>query len=676
MKGVGPRKVKLLASMGIDQIEDICYYPPRRYEDRRRFCRIEELGPGVTATLKAEVLGVTLKRVRGRLSIVEAKVADDTGAVRLVWFNIPYLAKQLHAGQSLILYGKAEIKGRQLTITHPEMERVEDDTDLAVHAGRIVPVYPLVSGVTQRWMRELTHRVVSEHADQLEESLPRELIAQKHWPAIADAIRTLHFPAEEIDFKTAHQRLAFEELLILQLALAQRRAQIQSKRKPQKYVLKKKSLFDRLTKRLPFELTAAQKNVLNELFTDMLQPYPMQRLLQGDVGCGKTIVMILLMAVVIEAQGQVALMAPTELLAEQHFASVSRLLEPLGVSVTLISQGVPAAQRRERQAAVAEGKIDVAIGTHALMQDAIAFKRLSFVIVDEQHKFGVMQRAKLVAKGAAPDVLVVTATPIPRTLALSLYGDLDVSTIREMPPGRQPVKTHWVGQGERQRVYRAIHKQLELGRQVYIVYPLVEEKEDSDLKAATQMAERLRPEFSKATVGLLHGQMKPQDKEAVMRAFAANEIQVLVSTVVVEVGLDVPNATLMVIEHPERFGLAQLHQLRGRIGRGEHPAACILIGGKGPDADNNQRLSAFVGTRDGFKLAEKDMEIRGPGELIGRRQHGWAPFRIADLVRDGDWLESARFEARQIIEHDPELSSPDYAVLRRRLARFRRQAMH
>ncbi len=675
-KGVGASKAKLLAQTGIERIEDACYYPPRRYEDRRKFFDIQDLESGVVATLKVEVYAIGIKRVRGRLTIVEAKEIDSTGALKIIWFNMPYLAKQLQPGQKLILFGKVELKGHQLTMTHPEMERVDDEVELGVHAGRIVPVYPLVSGITQRWMREFIYRTVRDHAADLEESLPPKLIKAKGWPGIHEAIRTLHFPQDEADLAPAQQRLAFEELLILQLALAQRRAQIQSKRKPQKYVLKKGSLFDQMIERLPFGLTGDQKQVLDELFTDMLQPYPMQRLLQGDVGCGKTIVMILLMAVVVEAKGQVALMAPTELLAEQHFATISKYLGPLGISVTLLSQSVSAAERRVRQEAVANGEVSIAIGTHALMQDAIAFKSLSFVIVDEQHKFGVMQRAKLVAKGKAPDVLVVTATPIPRTLALSLYGDLDVSTIREMPPGRKPIKTHWVGETERQRVYRAIHKQIELGRQVFIVYPLVDEKEDSDLKSATKMSERLRVEFKEGKVGLLHGKMKPIDKETTMQAFARNEIQVLVSTIVVEVGLDVPNATLMVIEHPERFGLAQMHQLRGRIGRGPHPSACILIGGKGKEAGQNQRLKAFTQSNDGFKLAETDMEIRGPGELIGRRQSGWAPFRIADLVRDLTWLENARVEAHEIIKEDPELASPDYSVLRHRLNRFRKQAQH
>jgi len=401
-----------------------------------------------------------------------------------------------------------------------------------------------------------------------------------------------------------------------------------------------------LRRRLPFTLTSSQQQVLEELLTDLGRTAPMQRLLQGDVGCGKTIILIFLMAVAVQNGYQVALMAPTELLAEQHARVVASYLEPLGVSIGLLSQGVVLAQRTRMAELVARGKVDVVIGTHALIQRGVSFHRLALVIIDEQHKFGVIQRAHLAKKAVHPDVVVVTATPIPRTLALSLYGDLDVSTIDELPPGRQPITTRWLPESQRKDVYARVREELARGRQGYVVYPLVHEHSAAEFKAATQMAKRLQAEvFPEFRIGLLHGQMRPAQKETTMRAFAKGELRLLVSTVIVEVGLDVSNATIMVIEHPERFGLAQLHQLRGRIGRGTDPATCLVVS-DASDESVRSRLAAFVETTDGFALAEKDLELRGPGELLGPRQHGWLRFRIANLARDRALLESAREEAR------------------------------
>ena len=424
---------------------------------------------------------------------------------------------------------------------------------------------------------------------------------------------------------------------------------------------------------MPFRLTEAQRRVLREIAHDLARTRPMRRLLQGDVGSGKTVVAALAMALVAANRRQAALMAPTELLAEQHARVLTSYLAPLGVSVGLLTQGVIPSERKRLTTEITSGRVPVVVGTHALLQSHVTFARLALVIIDEQHKFGVVQRAHLAKKAAVPDVLVLTATPIPRTLALSIYGDLAVSTITELPPGRSPIKTLWLQEAQRDELYAMIREQLLQGRQGYIVYPLVEERDTADLKAATQMAKRLQawvfPEFR---VGLLHGQMKPKTKEQTMLAFARGELHLLVSTVIVEVGLDVPNATIMVIEHPERFGLAQLHQLRGRIGRGTHQAACVLVS-DATDEAVRARLSAFVETTDGFTLAERDLELRGPGELLGRRQHGWLRFRIANLSRDRALLQSAREEALALIARDPDLRDPSLSVLRERLAQFRQR---
>ncbi len=669
VKGVGPHRATQLAQLGIASVEDACYYPPRRYEDRTRLAAIADVKPGEMTTIRGKVLTTTLRRIRGGRTIFEAAIDDATGVLRGTWFHAPYLAQQIHAGDDLILYGKLEGGGRPHMI-QPEIEPVEAD-DESLHVGRIVPIYPVTAGITQRWFRRFIATVLEEHAGELKDTLPDGLRQSKGWPGIVAAVRELHFPTAWPPLEAAKQRLAFDELLLLQLALAQRRSGARAKTKPQRYRFDG-PLTQGLRRRLPLTLTASQERVIGELLEDMGQPYPMYRLLQGDVGCGKTIVVIVLIAVAVESGYQVALMAPTELLAEQHVRVITSYLGPLGVSVGLLSQGVEPAERKRLAASIAAGKTSVVIGTHALIQRKITFQRLALVVIDEQHKFGVVQRAHLAKKAQLPDVLVLTATPIPRTLALSLYGDLSVSTISELPPGRRPIDTLWMHEAQRQELYAMIRRHLADARQGYVVYPLVVEAQTKDRRAATQMAKQLQAEFAEFRIGLLHGQMKPKDKEKTMLAFARGEIHLLVSTVIVEVGLDVPNATIMVIEHPERFGLAQLHQLRGRIGRGEHPATCVLMSDTSDEAVR-QRLNAFVQTTDGFQLAEKDLELRGPGTLLGRHQHGWLRFRIADLLRDRMLLESARKEADALIASDPDLSGSAVQPLREQLTRFREQ---
>ena len=682
VKGVGPNRVHQLAQLGIETVEDACFYAPRRYEDRTRLLAIREVRPGEPVTVRGRILAKNLRHIRGRQTLFEIALGDASGVLYAKWFNQPYLAKQLSLGDELICYGQVEVgsrlpvpSGRQTgpQMFHPELERVEGDDEHSLHMGRIVPIYPLASGIGQRWLRQVIAAVVERHRHIFQDTLPELLRRSKGWPALAEAISELHFPTSWDTLETARQRLAFEELFWLQVILAQRRARAQALAKPQRYRMDA-PLTDGLRGRMPFALTGSQQHVLEELLADMRGPAPMRRLLQGDVGCGKTIIVVHLIAVAVQSGYQAALMAPTELLAEQHARLITQLLAPLGVSVGLLAHGLAAAEREQRLRQIASGQLDVAVGTQALIQRDVAFARLALVVIDEQHKFGVNQRVHLTKKAQIPDVLVLTATPIPRTLALSIYGDLACSTIIELPSGRCPIATRWMREPQRPHVYAMIREQLAQGRQGYVVYPLIDERATTALRAARQMAKRLQEEiFPQFRVGLLHGQMKPSEKERVMQAFARGEAHLLVSTVIVEVGLDVPNATVMVIEHPERFGLAQLHQLRGRIGRGGHPATCVLISGSEEPAVV-QRLTAFVETSDGFELAERDLEQRGPGQLLGRQQHGWLRFRIASLSRDHALMELAREEAVELIRLDPELRDPSVAALRERLALLRQRA--
>ncbi len=768
VKGVGPSRMVQLAQLGIETIEDACYYAPHRYEDRTTWAQIRDLDrllkspqdtqaaqKGADArrmpqrlrrrtekyadeaaryatqqmrlfqqpvkmqaqewvTIRATVLKKNIRRTRRGQTLVEALLGDSSGVLSCLWFHVPYLANQLKVGEELICYGRIETGARPQMI-HPEIEHIEAGEDTFLHMGRIVPVYSVMGNLTQRWFRSFIAAVLNDSIDEAMESLPESMRQSRNWPPLAQALRMIHFPSSWKELEAAKERLAFEELLWLQLGLAQRRVSIRSRQKPQRYI-PDGPLTQRLRERLPFRFTPAQQQVLDELLDDLQKPYPMQRLLQGEVGCGKTIVVITLMAVAVQSQAQAALMVPTEPLAEQQARVIQDYLGPLGVSVELLSQAIPSTRRQKSLEAIAAGKVSIVVGTHALIQQSVSFQKLSLVIIDEQHKFGVVQRADLAKKGHDPDVLVMTATPIPRTLALSIYGDLAVSTITELPPGRHPIQTFWMRESQRQEVYATIRKQLAAGRQGYVVYPLVETTTASDsvgsefltedvskesvrrslspkptakrvfkqasletlftdsprnLKAASQMVTQLKQVFPEFNVGLLHGQMKSKQKEEVLKAFARGEIQLLVCTVIVEVGLDVANATLMVIEHPERFGLAQLHQLRGRIGRGPYPGKCILISDvTQPPA--GQRLQCFVENGDGFQLAEKDLQQRGPGQLLGRDQHGWMRLRIADLLRDRSLLELARQEAAAIIDRDPKLSDPSLRILRERMARLHR----
>jgi ATP-dependent DNA helicase RecG len=598
-------------------------------------------------------------------------LGDGSGFLTAVWFNQAYLERVFKRGQRLIVHGKVgRYGGGPLQLQVKDYEIAEEGEDETLHTGRLVPVYRLTQGLTQRPLRVLVKRLLDGYAHLVPEPLPEALRVRHGLLGISAALRAGHFPQTGDEHDAARRRLVFDDFFLLQLGLAIRRQRQGRQRglsmKPEG------TLARRLLQALPFSLTSAQERVWREIRTDMAEPYPMNRLIQGDVGSGKTVVAGLAVLTAIEAGYQTAFMAPTEILAEQHRLTLGGLLRPLGVDVALLTNAVKGKARADLLAAAASGEIGCVVGTHALVQEGVRFKKLGLVVVDEQHRFGVAQRATLRGKGESPDVLVMTATPIPRTLALTLYGDLDVSVIDELPPGRKPVVTVARPEGKRRAIYDFLREQVVAGRQVYVVCPLVEESEVTDLRAATEMAERLQQVvFPELRVGLLHGRMGGTDKERVMRELKEGGIQILVSTTVIEVGIDVPNASVMLIEHAERFGLSQLHQLRGRVGRGPWKSYCILLTGARSE-DARRRITAMTATHDGFRIAEVDLTLRGPGDFFGTRQSGLPEFRVADLLRDAAVLEEARRDAIALVQRDPRLLEPEHRSLRLALlARWR-----
>ena len=662
--GVGPQRAKLLAKLDLITIEDaLVRHLPLRHEDRSQVIPLGRITVGEARTCAGTIAGISPPpRGRGRMPLV-VTIRDASGFLNCAWFNQPYLARVLKRGQRLIVHGKVQPYGRgPLQMLVKDFELVEEGEDEPLHAGRLVPVYPLTEGLTQRPLRRLMKRLVDGWADRLEDPLPGRVRAARGLVSLPQAIAAAHFPESEAEQAAARRRLVFDDFFLLEIGLAIRRQR--EGRRRGLAMNPSGSLVRRLRASLPYSLTAAQERVWSEIRTDMAEPHPMSRLLQGDVGSGKTVVAALAALTALEAGYQAAIMAPTEILAEQHLMTLGRLLEPLGARTVLLTSAVKGKARLEAAAAVESGEAGCVIGTHALVQGAVAFKRLGLAVIDEQHRFGVAHRAALRGKGESPDVLVMTATPIPRTLALTLYGDLDVSVLDELPPGRRPIATFSRGGSKRRQIYDFLRAQIVEGRQVYVVYPLVEESEASDLRAATEMADRLQREsFPDRRVGLLHGRLGFADKERVMREFKDGVIDILVSTTVIEVGIDVPNASVMLIEHAERFGLSQLHQLRGRVGRGPWKSYCILIAGSTSE-DARRRLEAMTSTNDGFRIAEADLELRGPGDFFGTRQSGLPEFRVADLLRDGAMLEEARREAFALVQADPKLAAPDHRVLR------------
>lgn len=690
-KGVGPKRAVLLDKMGIRTVAEALWYLPWRYEDRSAILPIARLSPGTMATVCGAVTRVDLKRTSRRgFMLVEIGVEDGTGGVQAVFFNQPYMEKVFKPGARVMLSGTPSVYGRGrgvLQMESPQYELLGDDAEAPIHVGRIVPVYHETKGLTSRQIRSIVAGLLDQYENGLEEVLPQEVRGRHRLPPIQAAMRGVHFPPsgtnqEALDrgLTPAHRRLAFEELFLLELALALQQRAVKEEVKgftfdPQT------PLVGRLRQRLPFRLTGAQERVLGEIAADMASPRPMNRLLQGDVGCGKTVVALHAMVIACGSGFQAALMVPTEILAEQHYRNLRDLLDPIGLTVALLRGGGGAKARGEALRRIQTGEAQMVVGTHALIQKGVAFARLGLAVIDEQHKFGVLQRKSLLEKGYRPDVLVMTATPIPRTLALTVYGDLDVSVIDALPAGRKPVCTWVFGDAQRRKAYRLLHDEVRAGRQAYVVYPLVDESEKVDLQAAIQAAERLQAkEFRDVRVGLLHGRMKTAEKEATMSAFKAGAIHVLVATTVIEVGVDVPNASVMLVEHAERFGLAQLHQLRGRVGRGSQQAYCLLVtslqfgdsrglAGSENTSQSRSRLEALVKSTDGFVIAEEDLKIRGPGEFFGVRQWGAPEFRAANLIRDGALLEQARQEAEVLLKEDRLLDAPAQRALRKAMVR-------
>jgi ATP-dependent DNA helicase RecG len=710
VKGIGPRLAEVLAGKGISTVEDLLYYLPFRYEDRLNPRTIAELRPGEMATVIAEVRGSGLFRTRrSGTDIFQMTAGQGRAKLTCLWFHGRYLMGKFQPGQLVALYGKVEENtwGRGgLQIIQPQLEilgegegEAADRAAQSLEIGRIVPIYESAANgkVTSRWFRRIIHSVL-ESLPELPESIPgqvcdrlqliprQQAFWEAHWPEAGESLANLQAARTP-----AHRRLIFEELFFLELGLELKR------RKQRTHTGISFELNERVRQAvkgiLPFHPTAAQKKVLKEIATDMQQPFPMRRLLQGDVGSGKTIVALEAAIIAIENGCQVALMAPTEILATQHYLSARRILEHAGYRIVLLTGSVEQDRKRDLRRHIARGDAQLVIGTHALIQETVEFANLGLVIVDEQHRFGVIQRFKLMRKakesqtesvsyeprctpdGAAlqrrapnfalaePDTLVMTATPIPRTLALTIYGDLDVSVLDELPPGRSPITTRRVPDQRADEVWDFVRKQVTAGHQTYVVYPVIEENEERELKAAIQMYNKLRREIlADLRIGLLHGRLEAEEKDAVMRRFQNGEIDVLVSTTVIEVGVDVPNASVMVIEHAELFGLAQLHQLRGRIGRGPASSYCILMTGRKVSEEAEQRLQAMLGTTDGFKIAELDLELRGPGEFFGTRQAGMPSLRVANIVRDRELLELAKREAAGLLaDSNLEVPKPELA---------------
>ena len=664
VKGVGPKRADALREAGIEEIDDLLSVMPFRWEDRRAFATVATLVPGGSeATLDLKVVSSRLIRTRRRgFTIFTAVLADETGNVKALWYNQPYLQRVFVADARVVVFGRATVDrktGKELVLENPDFERIDPAEDQTIHSGRIVPVYRKLGSLTSRALRSTIWHVLQEaDAPDVAEVLPEPVRLEQGLPTRLEALRATHFPPESASMadlaerRTPPQRaLAFEEIFVLQLALAERRRAVERTPRTAHYEIPD-TLRVKLAKLLPFKLTEAQKRVLLEIKADLTGPHPMNRLLQGDVGSGKTIVALLTLLVAVENGYQGALMAPTEILADQHARNVIKLLQDAGsdVKVVVLMGSQKAAAKRRALEDIASGRGQIVIGTHALFEAGVIFKRLGLVVVDEQQRFGVRQRLALASKGDRPDLLVMTATPIPRSLALTLYGDLDLSVLDELPPGRTPIRTVVRFEHDRGRVYEGIRKEVAAGRQAYVVVPLVEETAASDLKAATAFAEHLRKRvFPKLEVGLLHGRMKGEEKDKVMTDLVRGAIQILVATTVVEVGMDVPNASVMVVEHAERFGLSQLHQLRGRVGRGAARSYCVLMVAEGAGEIARERLATMEATTDGFKIAERDFELRGPGVLFGTQQHGLSDLQfLAVVLRDPRLIDEARDAARRL----------------------------
>jgi len=672
LKGVGPKMSARLATKKIKTIDDLLHFLPRTYEDRREIQKINKLEAGKVQTVKAKVIRAELLRL-GRKKILKVEATDNTAVLTAKWFKgrLSYFLGAFEEGTSVIFTGNVFINYKEKVMIHPDYEILEDtERENLLNFKRIVPIYSETEGLHQKYIRKVMYNALGQYSRYVFSPIPRSICQKRGLIDIHEALNSVHFPENNelpqslIAAKSAaHRRLIYDEFFFFQLGMAIKKSGRLLDQGIAFYT--EGSLLSKFHSFLPFDLTRAQKRVINEIHNDLRSPVAMNRLLQGDVGSGKTLVAMSAMITVCENNYQAALMAPTEILANQHFATISKWANYLGLQVVLLAGGLANSPRNEVLEKIRTGEANIIIGTHALIQESVDFKKLGFVVIDEQHRFGVVQRANLRSKGINADMLVMTATPIPRTLAMTVYGDLDVSVIDEMPPNKKPVQTFLMSESKRRSVYSMIESELSKGNQVFIVYPLIEQSEKLDLKDASNMAKHLQEDvFPSHRVGLIHGKMKEREKNEVMREFQENQISILVSTTVVEVGIDVPRASLMIIEHAERFGLSQLHQLRGRVGRRDIPSKCILIVDHKVSADARKRLKVMENTTDGFLLAEADMAIRGPGDILGTRQSGLPDFRIASIIRDAQILNEAKEDAFEIVAVDPLLERPEHSLLK------------
>ncbi len=658
LKGVGEKRAKLFNKKDIYTVEDLLYYFPRSHEDRSEMKDIADCAEGETVCVCVAVFSpVREVRVRRNMLISTMVVSDRSGALNIVWYNNRFVKDKFFTGDEYIMYGKLIRNRGKLEMINP----VYEERGRERFTGKIVPLYPLTEGLTQRMLQSAMEIAIKE-AGRLEEYVPSDIRERYKIAELNYAMKNIHFPADFESYNIARIRFVFEELLVLQLALSGRK----SENTALDGIAFDNIMYARdFAKTLPFPLTGAQKRTLNEILSDCKSGHMMNRLLQGDVGSGKTAVAAAAIYTSVKNGHQAAMMAPTEILAVQHYETLTGLYKDAGITAVLLTGSMKAKEKRLAYEMISSGAADVVVGTHAIIQSAVEFRDLAFVVADEQHRFGVEQRAKLAAKGNNPHILIMSATPIPRTLALILYGDLDISVIDELPPGRKPVKTYAVGEKMRKRVFAFLEKNVRAGMQAYVVCPLVEETEKSDLQNAENLAKKLAEIFPDFRTGLIHGRMKSKLKDEIMSEFVGGEINILVSTTVIEVGVNVPNANIMVIENAERFGLSQLHQLRGRVGRGGEQAYCILLA-HGNNEVTKKRMETMCASNDGFYISERDLQLRGPGDFFGTRQHGLPEMRIANLFDDRDILKLAQDAAADILSEDPELSSEKYSGLKKR----------
>ncbi len=673
LKGVGPHFAEVLRSRGIETVGDLLEWYPRAYEDRRVARSISDLRPGEIVSISLNVVRVSSVQLgKSKRRMYDVVLKDHTGTINAKYFRVPYRGyfERFQPGMRVRVVGKVTLYRNRVEFHHPDLR---DDDALEVATDCLIPIYTETEGITLQKIRGIILSALEKVKGNVPERLPQSLLKKYELSGLYESLKALHDPPKDADAEFTrgrsvfHKRIIFEELFWLELLLANKRAlvKVESAHELRGGVEKVQDIIKSFT----YELTNAQKRVIGEILTDLHQPHPMHRLIQGDVGSGKTVVALLACAYAIRNGFQSAIMVPTEILSEQHFKNAKSLLEPFGIRIGLLTGSLTAKEKKDVVSKLKNGEIDLVVGTHALIQEGVEFQKLGFVVVDEQHRFGVHQRQDLKQKGVLPHFLLMTATPIPRTLAMTVYGDLDVSIIDEMPPGRTPVVTRVVYPNKEILVYQFIREQIEKGRQAYVVYPLVEESEKIDLKNAVDEFEKLKNIFPKFKLGLLHGRMKPDEKEHVMNEFRANKTQLLVSTTVIEVGVDVPNATIILIEHAERFGLSQLHQLRGRVGRGDFKSYCILKHGHAVSDESRARSEIMAETSDGFKIAEADLEMRGPGQFLGARQSGLTGFKMANLVRDIDILHQAREAAFAIVKEDPQFKLPEHKILHEMLTK-------